>query len=87
MTKYYPEENIEKLKEPILTKWCYGCNKIKPLTVTYWSYTDKTHSKFRNKCRKCTNWDSMISHRIHRLRNNIMEGLADEGIDTIYKKG
>lgn len=47
-------------------RWCYGCNEIKPLTPIYWAYKDKTHTTFRNKCRKCTNYDSMISHRIHR---------------------
>ena len=82
MTKYYPQEYIDKLKDSILTKWCYSCNKIKPLTVTYWSYTDKTHTKFRNKCRKCTNWDSMISHRIHRIKKNLEEGV-DERANTI----
>ena len=48
------------------SKWCYGCNEIKPLTPEYWAYANKEHTKFRNKCRKCTNWDSKISHRINR---------------------
>ena len=48
------------------TRWCYGCNEIKPLIPEYWAYANKEHTKFRNKCRKCTNWDSKISHRINR---------------------
>lgn len=47
-------------------KWCYGCNETKPLEHKYWCWKDKEHTKFRNKCRKCTNYDSMISHRLHR---------------------
>ena len=50
------------------SKWCYGCNEIKPLTPEYWAYANKEHTKFRNKCRKCTNWDSKISHRINRTK-------------------
>ena len=52
--------------EKIETKWCYGCNEIKPLNYKNWAYADKEHTRFRTKCRKCTNFDSMISHRIHR---------------------
>lgn len=37
------------------TRWCYGCNEIKPLIPEYWAYANKEHTKFRNKCRKCTN--------------------------------
>lgn len=47
-------------------RWCYGCDEIKPLIPKYWAWKDKEHTKFRNKCRKCTNYDSMISHRICR---------------------
>ena len=50
------------------SKWCYGCNEIKPLTPEYWAYANKEHTKFRNKCRKCTNWDNKISHRINRAK-------------------
>lgn len=52
----------------IKSKWCYGCNETKPLTPEYWAWKDKEHTKFRNKCRKCTNWDSKISHRINRAK-------------------
>ena len=56
-------------------KWCYKCYKTYPLTEEYWYYTDGTHKRFKNKCKKCANYDSMISHRIHRamqreLQNN-----------------
>ena len=37
-------------------------------SVKYWAYANKEHTKFRNKCRKCTNWDSKISHRINRSK-------------------
>lgn len=50
------------------TRWCYGCDEIKPLTPEYWCYANKEHTRFRTKCRKCTNYDSMISHRIHRKK-------------------
>lgn len=54
------------IKEEV--RWCYGCNETKPLTSEYWSYANKEHTRFRTKCRKCTNWDSKISHRIHRKK-------------------
>ena len=83
MTKYYPKEYIKKLSDlEIPVKWCYSCNKVKPLNIDNWAYRDKTHTKFRNKCRKCTNWDSMISHRIHRIKKDLEEGL-DEGTNKI----
>ena len=50
------------------TRWCYGCNETKPLIPEYWAYANKEHTKFRNKCRKCNNWDSKISHRINRSK-------------------
>ena len=43
---------------------CYHCGEKKPLTSEFWTYTDKSHTKFRNKCRKCTNFDSKMSHRM-----------------------
>ena len=49
-------------------RWCYGCGEIKPLTPENWAWDNKEHTKFRNKCRKCTNYDSMLSHRIARAR-------------------
>lgn len=48
------------------TRWCYGCDEVKPLNSKYWAWADKEHTKFRNKCRACTNFDSKMSHRIHR---------------------
>ena len=68
------------------TRWCYSCNEVKPLNEKYFTYANKEHTRFRTKCRKCTNWDSMISHRIHRIRKDLEEGLTDEGTDKIYKK-
>ena len=59
------------------TRWCYGCNEVKPLDHEYFAWANKEHTKFRNKCRKCTNWDSKISHRIHRKSKN--ELLKKEG--------
>lgn len=47
------------------TRWCYGCGEIKPLIPKYWSWANKEHTRFRTKCRSCTNFDSKISHRIH----------------------
>lgn len=55
------------------TRWCYGCGEIKPLDEKHFTYTDKTHTKFRNLCRKCTNFNSMISHRIARARKKDKE--------------
>lgn len=54
-------------------RWCYGCNEIKPLTPEYWAWANKEHTRFRTKCRKCTNYDSMISHRIHRKNKKKIE--------------
>ena len=82
--KYHQEKypNLDNIE----TRWCYSCNKVLPLNEIYFTYANKEHTRFRNKCRKCTNWDSMISHRIHRIRDDIMEGLTDERTDKIYKK-
>ena len=49
-------------------RWCYGCNKVKPLDHKHWAWKNKEHTEFRNKCRECTNFDSKISHRISRAR-------------------
>ncbi len=46
-------------------RWCYGCGKTKSLTPENWAWANKEHTRFRTKCRKCTNFDSKISHRIH----------------------
>ena len=51
-------------------RWCYGCNETKPLDHEHFAWKDKTHTSFRNKCRKCTNFDSMISHRLNRKERN-----------------
>ena len=58
-------------------RWCYGCGETKILNPENWTWANKEHTKFRNKCRKCTNWDSKISHRIHRKSKN--ELLKKEG--------
>lgn len=50
-------------------RWCYGCNKTKELTIENWAWANKEHTRFRTKCRECTNWDSKISHRINRKDN------------------
>ena len=47
-------------------RWCYGCNEVKSLIPENWAWANKEHTRFRTKCRKCTNFDSKISHRIHR---------------------
>lgn len=60
---------VEKDKITFKEKWCYGCDELKPLIPKYWAWADKEHTKFRNKCKKCTNFDSKISHRIHRKSN------------------
>ena len=51
-------------------RWCYGCDEVKPLDHEHWSWANKEHTRFRTKCRKCTNFDSKISHRIHRKKND-----------------
>ena len=61
------------------TRWCYSCNEVKPLTKEFFTYANKEHTRFRTKCRKCTNFDSMISHRIHRK-------VKDMNIDYMLNK-
>lgn len=63
---------IKEVDEKIIEthRWCYGCNEIKPLDQEHWSYANKEHTRFKTKCRKCTNYDSMISHRIHKKVKN-----------------
>lgn len=46
-------------------RWCYGCDETKPLTPKYWAWANKEHTRFRTKCRACTNFDSKMSHRAH----------------------
>lgn len=62
---------------------CYSCNETKPLTPEFWAWKDKTHSSFRTKCRKCTNYDSKISHRIN--RTNIKED-PEETMEKINER-
>lgn len=50
------------------TKWCYYCGETKPATEEYWYWTNKEHIKLSNKCKKCNNYQSMISHRINRAK-------------------
>ena len=50
------------------TRWCYACGETKPLTSKYFCYKDKTHTKFSNKCRECSNFDSRMSHAKARAR-------------------
>ena len=42
-----------------------GSGETKPLIPQYWAWANKEHTRFRTKCRACTNFDSKISHRIH----------------------
>ena len=53
------------------TRWCYGCDETKPLISKYWAWANKEHTRFRTKCRSCTNFDSKLSHRIQRARKKI----------------
>lgn len=50
------------------TRWCYGCGEIKPLDSKHFAWHDKEHTRFRNKCRECTNFDSRMSHAKERAR-------------------
>ena len=59
------------------SRWCYGCGETKPLTSKYWAWANKEHTRFRTKCRKCTNYDSKLSHAIARARKK----------DLLDKKG
>jgi len=59
------ENNVEEKM-----RWCYGCDKTKPLNHKNYAWANKEHTRFRNKCRECTNWESKISHRIHRKAKN-----------------
>lgn len=50
------------------TRWCYGCDQRYPLIPKYWAWANKEHTRFRTKCRNCTNFDSRMSHAIERAR-------------------
>lgn len=63
-------ENINKKEE---TRWCYSCGETKPLIPKYWTWANKEHTRFRTKCRKCTNYDSKLSHAISRARKKDKE--------------
>ena len=54
-------------------KWCYKFNETYPLTEQYWYYTDKTHKRFKNVCRKCANCESKLSHQIHRSKKDLQK--------------
>ena len=47
---------------------CFGCNEVKELNSENWAWKNKEHTEFRTRCRKCTNFDSKISHRIRRSK-------------------
>ena len=47
---------------------CFGCGETKELNTKNFAWKDKEHTEFRTRCRKCTNFDSMISHRIARAK-------------------
>ena len=49
-------------------RWCYGCGETKILNPENWTWANKEHTRFKTKCRKCTNYESMISHRIQRSK-------------------
>lgn len=50
------------------TRWCYCCGETKPLTEEYWYWANGKHIRLSTKCKKCNNYDSMISHRINRAK-------------------
>ena len=54
-------------------RWCYCCGETKPLDPEHWCWDNKEHTKFRTKCRKCTNYDNKISHRIHRAEKKLQK--------------
>lgn len=64
-------------------RWCYGCDEKYPLIPKYWAWANKEHTRFRTKCRKCTNWDSKISHRIARAKKKEIGEMKDEEIGVI----
>lgn len=68
------------------TRWCYSCNEVKPLTKEFFTYANKEHTRFRTKCRKCTNFDSMISHRIHRKVKDMNIGYMLNKSKPLYKQ-
>lgn len=47
-------------------RWCYKCNKLYPLNEKYWYWTSAKHQRYKTLCRKCSNYESKISHRINR---------------------
>lgn len=47
-------------------RWCYKCGKTYPLTKEYWYYSDARHIRFKTLCKKCSDTESKLSHRIHR---------------------
>lgn len=54
-------------------QWCYYCGEEKPLTEEYWHWTNKKHIRLRNVCKKCSNYQSMISHRINKEKKKVSE--------------
>lgn len=60
-------------------RWCYGCGETKPLIPKYWAWANKEHTRFRTKCRKCTNIDSKESHAIARARKKDKEVSNEKG--------
>lgn len=59
-------------------RWCYGCGETKELNTKNFAYANKEHTRYRTKCRKCTNFDSKMSHRIARARKKDKESDLNE---------
>lgn len=52
---------------------CFGCGEVKKLNHENFTWKNKEHTEFRTRCRKCTNFDSKISHRLARARKKDKE--------------
>ena len=73
------------MKKEVEKRWCHGCKETKELTPENWAWADKEHTKFRIKCRKCTNFASKMSHRIH-YEERKQRYLEKNEISPKYKK-
>lgn len=65
----------EIIKEPTKEKWCYKCGNTYPYTEEYWYWSSSKHKRLKTICKKCSNYESMISQRIRRARKkDLKEG-------------
>lgn len=54
-------------------RWCYKCGSTYPYTEEYWYWANGQHTRLKTLCKKCSNYESMVSQRIRRARKKDLQ--------------